>query len=138
MKNSLPFKIKGFIEWQLEHHKEQKKELESLYDDAIPSTIAQYDRDPVKSGPSDPTANAAIKLATNPYILALERSVKAVEATLRKCDDADMQLIELVYWKRSHTVGGAAEKVHLSKSGAYKRINRILHLISLELGYTNF
>ena len=133
----LPQKIKGHVEWAIEHYHEDKRQLQAWIDEEIPSCVPQYGTTPVKSGISDSTANAAIKLATNPYIKALEQTIRAIDYALSKCDDKDKRLIDLVYWRKSHTVKGAAIKISLSKSGAYNRINRILNLIAYELGYIN-
>lgn len=131
----LPYKIRGMIEWHLQHYHEDKRQLEQAKKDLIPSYTAKYDADPVKSGVSDTTADTAIKLATSPYILSLERSIKAIDFVMTNCDETDLMLIDLVYWRRSHTVSGAADKCHLSKTAAYNRIEKIFVQIAKELGY---
>jgi RinA family phage transcriptional activator len=138
-KFSLNPKVKGYIEWQLEHYKEDKKQLEAYRRDMIPSATQSYSlTGGVNSGgTSNPTEQAAIRLATNPYILSAERSIKAIEAVLERCDETDLKLIDLVYWRRTHTVVGAGMKVGLGRNGAYKRINKILSGIALEMGIIN-
>jgi len=131
----LPYKIRGMIEWHLQHYHEDKRQLEEIRRDLIPSYTTSYDKSPVKSGGvSDPTADTAIKLVSSPYILSLERSIRAIDFVLKNCDETDLKLIELIYWKRSHTVAGAAAKVNLSKTPAYYRINKILRAIAVEIG----
>lgn len=135
-KFSLNPKIKGYIEWQLEHYPEDKKELEEYKQDLIPSATQSYSQTSgVQSGStSNPTERDGLKLATNPYILATERNIRAIEIALQKCDGIDLKLIDLVYWKRSHTVEGAGMVAHVSKSAAYYRINSALCAIALEMG----
>ena len=130
----LPFKIRGMIEWHLQHYHEYKRQLEQAKKDLMPSYTAKYDKDPVKCGPSDTTADTAINLMSSPYILSLERSIKAIDFVLENCDETDLKLIELIYWKRSHTVAGAAAKVNLSRTPVYYRINKILRAIAVEIG----
>lgn len=130
----LPYKIRGMIEWNLEHYHEDKKQLEQLKKDLVPSYTAKYDKAPVIAGPSDTTADTAIKIISTPYIASLERTIKAIDRVLSKCDDIDLELIDLVYWKHTHTITGAALKVNLSKTPAYYRINKILYAIAVELG----
>ena len=138
-KFSLNPKVKGYIEWQLEHFREDKQQLESYKRDMIPSPTQSYSlTGGVQSGgPSNPTEQIGIRIATNPYIAATERSVKAIEAVMRRCDSTDLKLVELIYWRQSHTVIGAGESVGLKQNGAYKRINRILCAVALEMGLVN-
>lgn len=134
----MPYKIKAYVEWQLRHYPEDKRQLERYKTDMIPSATVQYDKDPVNTGKvSNPTETIGIAMATNPYILSLERSIRAIEYVLRHTDDINTKLIELVYWRRTHTVSGAAEIVCLSQRAAYKRISKVLHAIAAELGLIN-
>ena len=132
-------KIKGYVEWQLEHYHEDKKQLEEYKASMIPSATPSYSPvGGIQAGSvSNPTEQAGIKLATNPYILATERSIRAIDRILEKCDKTDTQLIRLVYWKKSYTVEGASMVVGLSRRGAYNRINKIQCLMALEMGMVN-
>ncbi len=76
-------------------------------------------------------------MLTNPYILSTERSCLAIERALVDCDNTDMKLIELIYWKRDHTVAGAGEKVGLTRSPTFAWVNIILCRIALEMGLVN-
>ena len=138
-KYSLNPKIKGYVEWQLEHYREDKKQLWQYKSDLIPSITPGYSlTGGVQSGsPSNPTESTGIKLATNPYIIEMERSISAIERVLSKCDETDKRLIDLVYWKQSYTVVGAGESVGLGQNGSYKRINKILVGMALEMGLVN-
>ena len=133
---SLHPKTKDRVEWALEHYPEDKKQLEEFKNDLIPSTTQSYSLSGgVQSGsPNNPTEKTGITLATNPYIFMTEWNIRAVEAIWGRCDPADKQLIDLVYWKKSFTIEGAGMKVGLSRAGAYKRINGILCRLALEMG----
>ena len=132
-------KIKGYVEWQLEHYHEDKWQLAEYRKEMIPNATPSYSlTGGVQGGQvSNQTESAGIRLTTSPYILATERSIKAIDCVLIKCDKTDIQLIDLVYWKRSYSVTGAAMVVYLSPAAAYVRINKLLTAIALELGYTN-
>lgn len=136
---SLNPKIKGYVEWQLEHYHEDKKQLEQHKKDLIPSTTSNYSLTAgCSSGTtSNLTEKTAIKLATNPYILSMERSIKAVEVALSRCDETDKQLIDLVYWRRIYTIEGASIKANVSRRTAYRKINNVLCRIALEMGLIN-
>jgi len=149
-KFSLSPHVRRMAEWDLEHYYENKKSLEQYKADILPSFTQRYSRDTgktktqgvnpsfIKTGEiSKPTEDSGIKLATSQYILHVEQCIKAVEKALEHCDDTDIKLIDLVYWKQTYTISGAAQKVSLTKSPAYTRINGILCFIALELGYVN-
>lgn len=131
--------VRDYIEWELEHYHENKRQLEEYKIDMIPSCVATYSlvQSSNHSETTDTTAQRAIKLATSPYILNTERNVKAIEAVLAKCDDTDKKLINMVYWKRAYNISGAGAVAGLGKTGAYDRINKIIFGIALEMGLVN-
>lgn len=134
-KYSIPSKIRASIEWQLEHYPEDRRNLDGYKRDLIPSPTQTYSLAPGGSGASRTTENVAMQIVTAPYIRRMEIGCEAIERTLRKGDDTDRKLVDLVYWRREYTVAGAGLKLGLSCTGAYKRLNRILGEIACELGY---
>lgn len=138
-KFSLNPRIKGIVEWQLEHYAEDKRQLEEMKRDMIPSPTASYSLTGGVSGgdTNRTTESIAVRISTNPYIMQTERSCTAIERALSRCNETDAKLVDLVYWKQSYTVEGAGMKIGLSKSAAYQRINSILGSIALEIGYVN-
>lgn len=131
-------RIKSFVEWQLEHFKEDAAQIERLKRDKIPSATAGYSlTGGISGGVHRNTEDIVITVDSNQYIRAIEHSTKAIEKVLGKCNQIDISLIDLVYWKRTHTVEGAGIKVGLSKSATYRHINNILGAIAQELGYVN-
>ena len=139
-KFALTSAIKGFVEWQLEHYHEDKKQLEQYRRDMMPQITPSYSlASGIQNGStSDPTAKAGIKMATSQYIRSMEQSIEAVDRVLARCDDSDRQLIELVYWRRSHTITGAGMIAGLSQKAAYNRINKLLTLTAAEMGLIGF
>ena len=137
-KYSLNEKIKGHVEFQLAHYNEIKRDLAQERDSMMPSTVAKYGNGGGHgAGAARTTENIGLQMATSPYIRNLERSAAAIERVLAKRDETDLKLIDMVYWKSTHTVDGAALRVGLGKSAAYSRINDILGQIAIELGYVN-
>ena len=130
-------RIKAYVEWQLEHYHEDKKQLEEIKDAMMPQITTSYGTGGHGNSVSSPTEDAAMRMATNAYIQATERSVRAIEHTLCKCDSTSRTLIDIVYWRRTMTVTGAAAKCCMSQMGAYKRINKVLTGIAFEMGLIN-
>ncbi|SBV94258.1 hypothetical protein KL86CLO1_10489 [uncultured Eubacteriales bacterium] len=136
-KFSLAPKIKGYVEWQLEHYHEDKRQMEEYKRDMVPSGTANYSGMWGGSEPGNPTAATVERIVTNPYIITTERNVKAVDRALMACDDETKRIVDLVYWRRTHTVTGAGYKIGMSPATAYRKVNRVLCLLSLEMGLVN-
>lgn len=135
-KFSLAPKVRGYVEWQLEHYHEDKKQLDAYRAEMLPSITASYSHTGGTSGGtvSNPTETCALRMASSPYIFTTERSIRAIEHVINACDETDKRLIDLVYWERTYTIVNAAPIVGLTKSPAYERINDILCRIALEIG----
>lgn len=136
---SLSQHVKDWVEWRLIHYHEDKRQFEEYRNDMIPNATPSYSLTGGVQGGyiSKPTENSAMRMVTSQYLLIIEQTVSAIDRVLNCCDKTDIDLIDLVYWKRSHTVPGAGMIVSLSRSEAYYRINNILCLLALEMGYVN-
>lgn len=137
-KYSLNEKIKGHVEFQLAHYNEIRRDLDREKDAMMPSTVAKYETGGGHgSEASRTTESIGLRMATSPYIRNLELTAEAIGRVLARLDATDMKLVDLVYWKESYTVEGAAMMAGIGKSAAYARINGILGQIAVELGYVN-
>lgn len=131
-------RVKGMIEWQLEHYHESKRQIEQYWADMIPSPTPNYSAEGGGSHYVNRTTETVVeRIATSPYIEQTVRSCKAIERVISDLDDTDIKLIDIVYWKRSYTVEGAARILHIDRATAYRHINGILSKIALELGYVS-
>lgn len=129
--------IKSTVEWQLQYYREDLRQLETYKQDLIPSGVQGYSQTAGVSGGevTRTTEDIASRLISSPYIRRLEITCEAIGRVLSKLDEVDLKLIELVYWRREYTVEGAAMKIHISKTAAYQRINKVLGAIAYALGY---
>lgn len=135
-KSQLSGKLKGFIEWQLEHYHENRRQLEQYKRDMIPSPTPNYSAEPHGSGgESRPTELLTLRMTTDLYIVETTRCVEAIERVLNKLSKEDMKLIDLVYWRGQCTVEGAGLVVGYSRKTAYRHINAAFIAIAKELGY---
>lgn len=126
--------IKNQAEWTLSHYHEDKRQLEEYKRDNMPTCTASYSGMSGGGGPSDPTGRTVERLMTSQYLITTERNIKAVERALKQCDETDARLIDLVYWQQRYNAVGAGEVVGLRQNGTYKRINKILVKVALEMG----
>ena len=134
-KSSISPRVRGMVEWQLEHYREYKDEIQQYWADMIPSATPKYTDGKGGGEVIRNAENTALRISMSPYLVQTERSCKAIEYVLKNTDDIDRKLVELVYWKQAYTVAGAAQILHISRSAAYRRKDRILYNIATELGY---
>ena len=131
--------IKSTVEWQLQYYPENKRQLESLKKELIPSAVQGYSMTAGVGGgeAKRTTEEITLNILSSPYLRRLELTCEAMDRAWKMFDETDRRLIDLVYWKREYTVGGAGMKIGLQKSAAYQRINKILGVIAYELGYVS-
>lgn len=138
MKSILQPRVRDFVAWQLEHYQTNRAQLESIKRDLIPSPTPNYGGSEGHSSEAHRTTeDVMIQISSSAYIRNLEQTVKAIQYVINRLDDIDLRLIELVYFKGTHTVSGAAMIVNLSQSAAYNHINKVLVAVALELGLVN-
>ena len=133
----LPHKVKKYIEYELEHFYENKKNLREIEESMISLNSPSLTFNGNGGEISKPTEKNAIKIASSLYIKKTDETIHKIEKVINGLDDLDKNLINLVYFRKTHTVTGAGMKVHLDKSAAYNHINKILGLIAIEMGLIN-
>ena len=131
----LTAKLRGFMEWQLEHYPENRRRLKEEQKYLTELRAVDWSTAGVDSAPGRPAENAAERLESDKYIRELKRSTEAVEKVLEKLSEEDRTLIELVYWQKSLHVEGAANRLHISRRTAYRHIEGVLTAIAGEMGY---
>ena len=133
----LSLKVKNTVEWQLASYKEDKRTLEQAKRDMMPSTVQGYSLTAGVDGgePKRTTEEIAVRIISAPYIRRLEIEIDAIERAFRYFDPIDMRLIDLIYWHKGNTAEGAGIKAGIQKTATYQRLNKILGMIALEMGY---
>lgn len=134
-KFKLDTRIKGIVEWRLSRYREDKRYLETAVERLLPSPVPSYSVNSDGSGSAGRrTEGQALAIITSPYLMQMEHDCKAIDRAIRRFDDIDMKLIELVYWRQEYSITGAGQVVGLAKTSAYQRINVILSTIAAEMG----
>lgn len=136
-KFSLKPEIKSTVEWELSSYRDDKRQLEKVKRDLIPSPVQGYSLTAGVDGgeAKRTTEEVTMRVISAPYIRRLEISVEAIERALTRFDDIDMKLIDLIYWRREYTPEGAGVIVGMSTATVYRRINKIICVVAFELGY---
>lgn len=103
----------GFARNMIRVYPARKKEYEQLHE---PSVTANMSGMPGGGGVSRGTEDIAIRELPKAQQREYEAVRRAIEATKLLPNGAQrLRIIELVYWKRSHTVEGAAMRVGYSE-----------------------
>jgi len=136
-KFNLPPEIKSTVEWQLRYYREDKRQLNEIKRDMMPSGVQGYSLTAGVDGgtTSRTTEDIAMKIISAPYIRRLEITIDAIDRALELMDDIDKKLIELVYWRKEYTPEGAGAVIGISRATVYRRLNKITCLIAFQLGY---
>ena len=129
--------LKATVEWQLASYKADKQQLERAKHEMIPSPVQGYSLTAGVDGgeAKRTTEEVTVRMMTAPYIRRLEIQVDAIERAFRFMDAKDMKLIELVFWRKGFTAEGAGMHLGIQKTATYQRLNKIIGLIALEMGY---
>lgn len=99
------------------------------------ATTPRYGGSGGSGGPSDPVASAALRRLPPQE----QREYEAVEQALWETASlpdgaARVRIIDLVFWRQSHTLEGAAQAVHLSYRTARRRQNEFIRLVAEKMG----
>ena len=135
-----PYKLskpaERFIEDELYHFYGNLKKLSEFKETVYEESPAPPDGMPRGTDVSNPTESKAIRLLTTHQILTLEKRLIAIQKVLDRYQyhDTMTKLIELRYFKRTHTPTGIAAELNISQSTFYKYRSELLHDIGNELG----
>lgn len=132
----MPPKIRGIVEYQLEHYFDSKRQLKEAEKVMMPSNTPKYSLEAVNhSETSRATENTAINIMQNRYLIEIEKSINAIEYVVSRLTNEDKKLVDLVYWKGTHTIDGAGYELNMSRRTAYRHNDMILKALARELGY---
>lgn len=68
--------------------------------------------------------------------LALSAIEKVIESTKAMQDGEDrIKLINMLYWRKSHTIDGAAHRLHISNRTAWRWVKRFIYDVAREMGF---
>lgn len=112
-----------------------KHELNICLNDALPSNTAQLTHErKARNGVGRGVENNSISLAENAYLREIEKSVNAIEYVVGRLTDENRKLVEMVYFRATHTITGAGIELNMSQRTAYRHADAILTALAMELG----
>lgn len=121
------------VEHRLRRYEAEKRELQTLKADLLPSAAARYSFTPKASAAHRSAEETAERIMNDPTVKALEIRIEAIERALRRLPPIDRRIVKLAYFRHGITPTGAGMIVGLTKSAAYAHINYILGVVAEEL-----
>lgn len=128
--------IENFIEGELYAYHDNLKEIQLRREEIIEGSPGPPDGMPRGNATSNPTESKAMRLMSSRAILCVEKRLEAIKKVLDRYEDneAMKKLIDLRYFKRSHTPFGVMGELHISQKTFYRWRRELLQEIASELG----
>ena len=119
------------VKWAIRLQPEREAELKRRQEAAI---IANYSAMPRGTDPSRTTENLGTATLGQPADREMDAVRRAVEYTLNLKDGPErMKLIELVFWKRTHTLVGACLEINTSERTGQRWHAEFIHEVAKNL-----
>ncbi|RQW65803.1 DUF722 domain-containing protein [Listeria sp. SHR_NRA_18] len=130
-----------YIEDELRHYHETKKELEDLRSNVITGSIFREYRDDNTGGSSgscvsNPVEKQATILEMDKQINRMSKVVSAIESIICKISESDKTMIQLRYWSNhKHKWEYIAAQSFMERSTAIRHRDAIIKEIAEQLGF---
>lgn len=123
----------GYCKGMIRRYPQMQAELEALQ---APNMTAAYDAITVSGGGiGNPTANKAFKRLPGNRGREYDAVTDAINATMRDKNGLErIRLIEIVFWKKTHTLMGAAQVCHVSERSARRWHTEFIRLVAKNYG----
>ncbi len=122
----------GYVKAIIRQYPEMKKEYADLHQ---PSITANCTGMPGGGGVGRPTEAIAIRELPSTRQREYESVRRAIEVTAHKASGRErLKLMELVYWRKSHNLEGAARRIPCSEATAWRWHGDFIRLVARFLG----
>ena len=123
----------GYAKGMIRRYPLLQAELEALQ---APTMTAAYDSIRVGGGRSgDPTASGAVRQLPGNRGREYDAVTDAIGQTMARWDGRErMKMVEIVFWRRSHTLTGAAETLHISRRTAERWHGEFIRAVARSYG----
>ena len=138
-KQKLKFALFRFVEAELSDYPETKKKLIELRSDIILRSPLPEEGSYINSrnNVSKPTEKTAVMLITNKRLEQMERTVNAIEKTMKGLDKDRLKLVEMRYFERRFAPVGIATELSISERTFYNWRDDVIKMIAVEMGLVN-
>ena len=122
----------GYIKAVIRSYPELKRRYDELKEQSLSAPLTGM---PGAHRVSSPTEQAALRQLNPTAQRELDAVSGAISATKRMYGgDLRLQIIDLVFWRQTHTLEGAAQKVHVSDRTARRWHTAFIYLVAEKYG----
>lgn len=107
-------KVKGYLLWEIQNYPQTKRRLNAVQNGVQSRHEACF---------------------SNLYLQRLEKTTMAIEKVLQKMEPFQVELLELLYWRKTHNAAGVGMQLGASERTIYRWLDQIVYDVGRELGY---
>lgn len=126
-------KVYKYIDYELQHYEENKKELERMRTEILDASPAPADGQPRGNTTGNPTEQKAMKLISSTALLKIESTIKAIEKIYDQLTE-DYKLFFDWNYKKSAGVVKTCIEVNISERTYYNMRDKIVYNVGMEMG----
>lgn len=122
-----------YINHELQHYEENKKELERLKTEIIEQSPAPADGQPRGNTVGNPTEQKTMKLLTSAAILRIERNIRAIDKIYNQLNKEYKRFFDLCYIEQVGIVK-TCNDIPISEKTYHRWRDNITYSVGMELG----
>ena len=126
-------KVYKYIDYELQHYEENKKELERMRAEILDASPAPADGQPRGNTIGNPTEQKTMKLVTSAAILRIERTTKAIDKIYSQLSKEYKRFFDLCYIDQVGIVK-TCNDIPISEKTYYRWRDNITYSVGIELG----
>lgn len=126
-------KVYKYIDYELQHYKENKKELERLREEILEKGTSPADGQPRGNAVGKPTEQKAMKLVSSTAILRIEKNLNAIDRVYNTLNPDYQRFFEWNYLKQAGIVKTCKE-TGIEERTYYRWKDNIIYNVGMELG----
>lgn len=126
-------KVYKYIDYELQHYEENKKELERLREEILDARPVPADGQPRGNSTGNPTERKAMELISSTALLKIESTIKAIEKVYEQLAD-DYKMFFYWNYKRNAGIVKTCQEVNIAEKTYYRWRDSIVYNVGMELG----
>lgn len=126
-------KVYKYIDYELQHYEDNKKELEKLRDEILEASPLPSDGQPRGNSTGNPTEQKAIKLLSSVALLKIEKTINSIDKVYEQLNDDYKKFFDWNYKKRAGVVKTCIE-INISERTYYNMRDKIVYNVGAEMG----
>ena len=126
-------KVYKYIDYELQHYEENKKELERLREEILEASPAPADGLPRGNAPRNPTEQKTMKLVSSTALLKIESTIKTIDKVYDQLNNEYKLFFDWNY-KKSAGIVRTCQEVNIAEKTYYRWRDSIVYNVGMELG----